>query len=164
VSDCKVLLKIPFLLWFRLQRDLKYKGKGQHESGAFLLGKRNGTSGRKIISYICYDELDPEAYSTGICRMSGEGMAALWGLCNKHQYTVLADAHTHPTDYTAQSPSDKRNPMISRRSHLAMVIPCYAVKLRLGLKGIGIYEYQGDYQWRTVDPTDGKPGVILTLW
>ena len=51
-------LRMSMWLWLRLFRQLRRRGRGQRESGAFLLSKQGA---RRITKFICYDDLDPTA-------------------------------------------------------------------------------------------------------
>lgn len=68
-SDASIAeIRLPVFLWARLVRQLRRRGGGRRESGAFLLSRQHGTSAR-VSAFICYDDLDPHAYQWGL---SGE--------------------------------------------------------------------------------------------
>lgn len=136
-------LKIPTMLWRRLFSELRRRSNGSRESGAFLLGR-----GRKVSRFICYDDLDPHALDSGIVRINGGAFVLLWDFCARHSHKVLADIHTHPSDWTEQSWSDRTNPVVAQAGHVAIILPCFAAAKRPSLKGAGIFEYLGDHQWR----------------
>src|SRR5271166_1390760 len=98
-----VRLEIPALLWWRLVRQLKRRGGGRRESGAFLLGK---TGSSKVSCFICYDDLDKSALDTGIIVFRGRGFVRLWEYCKAQAMKVLADVHTHSGAWTGQSEAD----------------------------------------------------------
>jgi hypothetical protein len=56
-------LTIPTKIWEEMIIELKLRGGGKRESGAFLLGP---VGGKAITEYICYDDLDPHSLDTGI--------------------------------------------------------------------------------------------------
>ena len=141
-------LNIPRLLWWRLLLNLRRRGGGYRESGAFLLGKAGSS---KITTFILYDDLDPEALDTGIIVFHGCGFVPLWQYCRRHGMQVIADVHTHPGDWTSQSESDRTHPMISQAGHVGLIVPCLARDIWAGLRGVGIHEYLGNHQWKTWD-------------
>ena len=149
-------VKIPLLLWMRLLRQLRKRGGGHRESGAFLLGK---TGSRKVSRFLCYDDLDPAALESGIVTVHAIGFVRLWEICQKQNLRVLADVHTHPSSWIDQSESDRTHPMVAQRGHLAMILPNYAKPNRKTLGGAAVYEYLGDHQWKFW-PT--KSGPIKT--
>lgn len=158
-SDGTTQLRIPLWTWARLIFDLRRRSAGGGESGAFLLG-RNGSI--RITAYICYDELDPEAYQGGGIAFHAAGYAALWQLCKAKRLQVLADAHTHPTANVSQSPIDMRHPMVPVIGHTAMIVPSLGKTPWWSLKAVGIYEYLGNFKWRA---HAGRPcRVRLGLW
>lgn len=75
-------IKISYFTWLLLVTELRKRGNGRQESGAFLLGKA-GASNRRIETFICYDDLDPNALSSGVVVFNGSGFSALWNICAK---------------------------------------------------------------------------------
>jgi hypothetical protein len=156
-------IRISFFLWWQLVHQLRRRGQGQRESGAFLLGRADKSSG-KVSSFICYDDLDPHAYQSGAIAFHAEGCAALWEHCRNHGLQVLADAHTHPGWGVGQSHIDQENPMIPVKGHTGMILPNFAATVKLSLAGVGIYEYLGGYKWRIHDPAARPARVRLVMW
>jgi len=158
-SDVRRQLRIPRLLWHRLLRDLRARGELRGESGAFVLGNREGSIDRAR-SYVPYDELDPHAIESGIIRFSSEGYSHLWNVCRVRGQRVVADVHTHPADRVEQSNSDQAHPMIPERGHLALIVPRFAQTTSWTLRAVGQHEYLGGSRWKS--PADmGR--VRLTL-
>ena len=81
--------------WFGCLNELRERGHGRHESGCFLLGATHGKKG-KVQKVVYYDELDPKAYSSGVCVLQGDAFTRLWELCRADSVSVVADVHTHP--------------------------------------------------------------------
>lgn len=151
-------LTIPRLLWWRLWRELKRRGAGRRESGAFLLANDGGT---KVRDFLCYDDLDPHALDSGIVVFHGCGYVPLWEHCRACKRRVLADVHTHPGEWTGQSGSDRSNPMISQPGHLALILPNFAQARWPGLRNVGIHEYLGHHQWKRWESSAGRVRVSL---
>lgn len=127
--------------------DLKRRGKNVRESGAFLLSSHDSKTVKK---YICFDDLDPTCL-TGMIEFKNAGFQKLWNQLEKEKLVVLADVHTHPSSWTGQSEYDRTNPMISMRKHIAIIVPHYAKKIFPLKKGIGVYEYMGNYTWKNLN-------------
>jgi hypothetical protein len=85
-------IRLPVLLWARLIFDLRRRGAGKGESGAFLFG-REGETAPRVTAYVCYDEFDPDAYQHGAIAFHAVGYAALWKHCKTNKLEVLADGH-----------------------------------------------------------------------
>lgn len=155
-------ISVPFLLWRRILLDLRRRGRGDGESGAFLLSRENGN---RVTTYICYDDLDPDAYQMGGIAFHAPGYAALWQYCKEKQLQVLADVHTHPGEYVRQSCIDQKNPMVPVVGHMAMIVPDFAQRSRWwSLDGVGVYEYLGDFKWQAYGGSNRPRRVRLTLW
>lgn len=155
-------IRVPILRWRRLILDLRRRGGGRDESGAFLLGAARGKHA-VVSSYICYDDLDPNAYRNGAIVFHAVGCAALWAHCRERRLEILADVHTHPGDGVGQSSIDQRNPMIPVAGHTAIIIPRYAYTSWWTLKGVGVYEYLGCFAWCSYT-SERVQRVALTLW
>jgi proteasome lid subunit RPN8/RPN11 len=131
-------------VWLAGAQELARRTRGRtRESGAFLLGREG--KAKRIEKFVFYDDLDPQALSTGIVHFDGSKFPLLWSICRDEGLYVVADVHVHPGDY-GQSYSDRTEPAIPRAGHIAMILPDFAQReVRPG--GIGIYEYLGNHQW-----------------
>jgi hypothetical protein len=138
-------LRLGRALWTVMTDELHRRTEGVHESGTFLLGRRNGSE-RQVTKVIYYDELDARAYDSGVCVLEADAFGRLWERCVDLGLSVLADAHVHPLG-AGQSRTDRENPMIARPGHLALILPDMA-KPPVQLLSIGLYEYLGDHRWR----------------
>jgi proteasome lid subunit RPN8/RPN11 len=156
-------ITIPILLWRRLILELKKSGQGGSESGAFLLARQSSTTDR-VTAFICYDHLDPNAYQGGAIAFHAIGHAALWEHCRKRELRVVGDVHTHPGRGIGQSGIDQRNPMIPLQGHVAIILPNFGRTRWWTLDDVGVYEYLGDFKWRTHGAIRYKSRVILCLW
>lgn len=141
-----------WLLWQALCHRLRLRGRQRtRESGAFLLGYERENR-KRIVDFILYDDLDPHSLDTGIVHFNGRYFGDLWKLCEARGLSVVADIHVHPGS-AQQSVSDRAHPMISQAGHVAMILPDFA-KPPMRRRNIGIYEYIGRKQWRTIAPED----------
>ena len=85
-------LRIKLSLWKKLVKELKHRGYGERETGAFLLGSKKENT---ITTFICYNDLDPHAFDSGIIIFQGDGYIPLWEYCSKHDLKVLAGGCEH---------------------------------------------------------------------
>lgn len=157
-------IRVPLWLWTSLIFELRRRGKGARESGAFLLGPQDSTHRHRVTRYICYDDLDVSAYQSGAIVFHAAGYAALWQHCREKRLQILADVHTHPANYIRQSPTDQRNPMIPTCGHIAIILPNFGYTPWWSLKAAAIYEYLGDFKWREHDTAQEPRRVILCFW
>ena len=156
-------IKITRGTWRSLVSELERRGQGRRESGAFLLGTR-GDSARKIVRFVCYDDLDPQSLQRGIVTLHASGMSALWDLCREQSLQVLADVHTHPTSDTRQSGTDRHYPMIPVAGHVAMILPDFGDTSRWSMKGIGIHVFEGGGRWTSYRCGAADAPVKLITW
>lgn len=137
-------LLIPRNQWLALMAELRRRGRGKTESGAFLLGKRQGDR-RLFETCVFYDDLDANAYSTGVCVLYSDAFEKLWGLCSSSGLQVLADIHIHEGD-AGQSEADRCNPMVARPGHLALIVERFASD-PVWRHRMGLYRYEGSHAW-----------------
>jgi proteasome lid subunit RPN8/RPN11 len=156
-------VKIPLWLWASVIFDLRRRGGGVRESGAFLLG-RDDRNPACVTSYVCYDDVDPDAYQQGAIAFHANGCAALWQHCRNKQVQLLIDVHTHPGSDVRQSSIDVRHPMLPILGHTAMIVPSFARTAWWSLDAVGVYEYLGGFRWRTHAATARDRRVKLSLW
>ncbi len=148
-------------LWRAGLDELHRRGGGRRESGAFLLGSRDGDRCR-VNRFVFYDDLDPHSLDTGIVIFDGVGYGPLWRMCRETGLQVVADVHTHP-GIARQSPSDRDNPMVAERGHLALIVPEFA-RRRVGPSELGIYEYEGDHRWRDRTGKKASKFFYIGMW
>ena len=130
--------------WLALLAELRRRGAGRTESGAFLLGRREGDR-RVFQGCVFYDDLDPRAYTTGVCVLYADVFERLWALCRARNLQVLADVHTH-LGAASQSEADRCNPMVARPGHLALIVERFAAD-PVWRHRMGVYRYEGAHHW-----------------
>lgn len=161
-SESAPRIRIPILVWRGLVSELTLRGRGNGEAGAFLLGSMTGSSGR-VEAIVYYDDLDDQALLTGGITLHGSGYAKLYETCRERNLEVLADIHTHPGRDIRQSSIDTRQPMMPQVGHTAMIAPRFGRTSKWGLHEVGVYEYLGNFKWRTHPPSDSPRRVGLCL-
>ena len=156
-------IAMTHFFWLRLTGELRRRGRGRRERGAFLVG-RMGDSSRRIVRFICYDDLDPRALERGIVTLHGAGMSALWDLCRKESLTVLADVHTHPGADTRQSDIDRQYAMVPLVGHVAMIVPHFGHTSRWSMNGVGVHVFEGGGKWASYRGGHAGSPVKLVAW
>ena len=148
-------------LWKQTVAELERRGRRRHETGVFLLGTPEGMR-RRVTEVVYYDELDPNAYATGVCVLHGDALAKLWSLCRDQKLMVVADVHTHP-GIALQSVSDRTNPMVAITGHIAIIVPNFA-RWPILPSELGIYEYRGQHQWIDRNQQNTKHFFYTGFW
>ena len=144
--------------WDEMYKQLRLRGQGVRESGAFLLGPEENNS---ITQALYYDDLEPESLDTGAIHITYKSFIALADYCLLNKLTVKADTHTHPGIVTQQSDIDMENPMIKIAGHMALIIPSFALPKKCNLNMLGIHEFiGGGYNWRSYH---FKQGIIKII-
>jgi proteasome lid subunit RPN8/RPN11 len=147
--------------WRRLMRELARRGRGERESGAFLLA-RTGASSRRIKRAVFFDDLDADALN-GAVSIRGEAFGRLWQMCEQDGIRVIADVHTHPGSGVDQSNIDAANPMVARRGHVAIIVPHFA-RRSTNPRNIGFHVYQGDQTWTKAFGEQASVLLRRTWW
>jgi hypothetical protein len=146
VVSPRARLRFATEAWAELLEELRLRGEGKRESGAFLLAERDRDR-RTIARAIYFDDLDPRCLTGGIA-FNGAHFGKLWSICRDNGLTVTADVHTHPGSWVGQSGIDAENPMIARHGHLALIVPDLAAN-DVDPDAVGVHEYLGDDGWRS---------------
>jgi len=146
-------------VWRAGVAELRQRAGGRRESGAFLLGAKKKV--RRIVEFVYYDDIDPNALSTGIVRINGRKLGALWEHCRRTGRSVVADIHVHPGNFR-QSQLDKENPVIPEVGHIAIVLPRYATGTIVP-SDIGINEYLGSRKWKDLN-SNHSPALHIGWW
>lgn len=134
-------------VWRGLMQDLRRRGRGQRESGAFLLARRDDAL-RVVRTWLAYDELAPESLNHGYVRLETSAFSRLWEWCDQRQLHVAADVHTHPWG-PGQSDSDRAFPMIALAGHIALIVPSFALGEPQPID-VSFNVYQGGGRWISV--------------
>jgi proteasome lid subunit RPN8/RPN11 len=148
-------------LWNAGLSEMKRRGAGRRESGAFLLGEENHEI-RQIHRFVYYDDLDPHCLDQGYVRFNGSAYGPLWQICHSSGLKVIGDIHTHP-GAAIQSNSDRQNPMVAIKGHIALIVPCYANKI-VHPGELGIYEYEGSHRWRNHSGKGAARLFYIGIW
>ena len=151
----------PRKLWEHILGQLDRRGERCHEAGAFLLGI-GGPRRLEVTDCVFYEELEPTAYETGVCVLSGYAFAKLWARCRERKLTVVADVHTHP-GVAKQSDSDRTNPMVASAGHVAIIVPHYAIP-PVESAALGIYEYRGGHEWTNRNGNGRSEFLYVGRW
>lgn len=150
--------------WMQGISELKRRGEGRRESGAFLLGTLSNTR-RHIQRFVYFDDLLPNALDAGHIVFERRGYSKLWKLCRELRMQVVADVHTHPKQAFLSS-VDCVNPMIPQAGHIAIVLPHFAQDSfdYHSRTNYGIYRYQGCNTWSDHSGADALKFFYIGRW
>jgi proteasome lid subunit RPN8/RPN11 len=153
------LLEIPAAVWVNLMAHLREQGGGVRESGAFLLGHKTD-AGRVVQRFLPYEQLQPDALRGDYVALNASSFSKLWGVCRAEGMAVVADVHTHPKG-PGQSRSDRANPMVALKGHIALIVPSFA-KGNPRPRDLGLYVYEGNHQWASYSGSEVDRLLRLT--
>ncbi|MEP2670493.1 MAG: hypothetical protein ABJH04_15935 [Cyclobacteriaceae bacterium] len=147
-----VKIRITKELWGKLYSELRDRGNGETESGAFLLGNE---SSNEIIDVLYYDDLEPGCLDSGAIHLTNRTFIRLTNYCHENSLSVKADIHTHPGRFTSQSFIDEENPMIKVKGHIGIIVPFFALPSNCDFKKLGIHEFLGNgFRWKSYKYSD----------
>lgn len=154
-------LRCSASLWRSVMTELDRRGARRHEAGVFLLGTT--VDDRRVAQdVVFYDDLDANAYSTGVCVLHAPAFAKLWAICRERGLSVVADVHTHG-GRAIQSEADRTNPMVARAGHIAIIVPDFA-RPSTRMRDVGIYEYRGNHMWAERSPRRMSGFFYVGMW
>jgi proteasome lid subunit RPN8/RPN11 len=148
--------------WDALIEELRVRGNGDRESGAFLLARADGRHARTVDRIVYFDDVDPTCLTGGITIQSS-GFAALSNICNAHGLRVIADVHTHPGAWVEQSGIDRANPMIATRGHVAVIVPNFAAAA-VRASECGVHVYRGSHTWDAHKGSAARKQLYIGRW
>lgn len=131
-------------VWQSLIEDVRQRGAGIREAGAFLLGHVTGDA-RVVNQWVAYEVLDPAAQDFEYVRLETVAFSRLWRHCETVGMEVVGDMHSHPLG-PRQSPSDRANPMISISGHVALIVPRFA-QGEVHPRDLSFNVYLGNKRW-----------------
>jgi proteasome lid subunit RPN8/RPN11 len=157
----RALVRFSRPQWAALLAELERRGQRRRESGAFLLTPRKG-DGKTVTSIVYFDDLDPDCL-VGHIHLRASAFGKLWSICEQRGERVLADIHTHPHDWVAQSETDQDNPMIAKAGHLALIAPRYA-QGTIATCDVGAHRYVGDAGWESWRGREAAHRIYVGRW
>ena len=157
----KHVLRCSRKIWKDGLIELRRRGGGRRESGAFLLG-RTLKGKRQVLRFVYYDDLDPHCLESGVVVFKSPGYGTLWQLCRETGLSVVADVHTHPT-IAIQSDADRRHPMIAVPGHIALIVPYFANRISHPCE-MGIYKYLGAHMWENCSGKKADRMFYIGRW
>jgi hypothetical protein len=144
-------------VWAGLMADLKVRGRGTRESGAFLLAQADADP-PVVTGWLPYDVLAAESLRYAYVRLESDAFSQLWEFCATKKVKVVGDIHTHPKGPT-QSPSDKKYPMVSFAGHVALIAPWFAQRSPMPYD-VSLNIYLGGGQWESFYRHDAARRIV----
>lgn len=151
------LLRMRRVDWNTMVAELGRRGHSNRESGAFLLGDRDGDQ-RTVTRVVYLDDLDPNCLTGGI-EFDGLAYSKLWDICDAEKRRVIGDVHTHPGRGVHQSSIDAANPMIAQDAHVALIVP-YLAMHPIDAREVGVHRYDGR-RWQTWTGRDAARRLFI---
>lgn len=152
------LLEFAPGVWLALIEDLRRRGRGVRESGAFLLGSQRAGV-RVVTQWLPYEQLDPAALNFEYVRLESAAFGRLWDACAARGLEPVADVHTHPFG-PRQSGSDREHPMISLAGHVALIVPHFA-EGRILPVDVSVNVYLGGGRWKSHFEREAQARIVL---
>jgi hypothetical protein len=94
-------------------------------------------------------------------RTSREAVAALLARARERGFVIVADIHTHPSDWVELSLVDQEHPIEYRVGLPAMVLPSFGTGAP-DLARTGVHVYAGNGRWETLCGEDAVRRVCIT--
>jgi len=136
-------------LWTSTWEGLRVRGWGRREAACVWVGDREGSIERAR-DVIFLDDLPGTVGRPLQHRTSREAVAALLARARDLGMMIVADIHTHPSDWVDLSVVDRAHQIEYRVGLLALVLPHFATTPPT-LHEVGVHEYAGDGEWATFD-------------
>jgi hypothetical protein len=140
---------VPSCIWNDTWIGLRLRGQGRKESAAVWAGCRHNNDERVEAVYFLDDYAGGEQ-CRGYHRVDVEALTEFFVTLQRQKQVIIADIHTHPTDWVGLSPLDESNPIEFRVGLPAIVLPSFA-EPEPSWSISGVHIYRGNGRWRTLD-------------
>jgi proteasome lid subunit RPN8/RPN11 len=154
------LLRMRRAEWDAMIAELGRRGQGRRESGAFLLGDRDGAP-TTVTRVVYLDDLDSNCLTGGIS-FDGLAYSGLWDICDAENRRVIGDVHSHPGAGVRQSSIDAANPMLAQAGHVALIVPHFAMSPTKP-RSVGVHRYDGE-GWHTWTGREAERRLFVGRW
>lgn len=150
---------VSLQLWTSTWNGLQERCAGGNEAACVWLGSRDSDAERAL-EVVYLDDLPGTVGYRLQHRTSRVAVSMMLELARDKKMSIVADLHTHPSDWVDLSEVDRANPIEYRIGLLALVLPSCA----LGLADIGrtgVHEYTGSGNWKTFGPDEHAMRVVI---
>lgn len=153
-------LFVPRRLWSATWEGLRVRGGGRRESACVWAGTREaGVEHAREVIFL--DDLPGTVGRRLQHRTSRAAVAALLQRARDLGLVIVADVHTHPSDWVELSEVDQAHPIEYRVGLVALVLPDFAVGVAdIGV--VGVHEYAGDGLWCTFEGEEVRQRLCVT--
>lgn len=146
-------------LWVSTWEGLQCRSAGQVESACVWLGPRSNTT-QVALEAVFLDDLPGTIGRRLQHRTSRQAVAMLLEVARQKQLSIVADLHTHPSDWVDLSDVDQEHPIEYRVGLIALVLPSFAIGAP-DLARTGVHEYLGNGKWSTLSVEERNTRFIL---
>ena|SRR3569832_1027608 len=152
-------LQVAKKLWVTTWLGLQERSAGQREAACVWLGGR--TRETEIATDIVFlDDLPGTVGRRLQHRTSRQAVAILLELARAKGLSIVADIHTHPSDWVDLSDVDREHPIEYRVGLVAIVLPSFALG-EPDLARTGVHQYLGNGDWERLDGSQSNPRLVL---
>lgn len=142
-------IQISRVLFEETWAGLNRIGRGATEAVAVWGGTRG--SQIEVVKKVYYIDQGGVLRRQRLHRIPAEEINNLFSRLRADGLSIIADVHTHPSEWVGLSPVDEANPTEFRIGFVSVVIPSFGSGTA-SVREIGFHVYEGDGEWRDVDP------------
>lgn len=153
------IISIPAYIWDETVRGLAGRSQGLRESGCIWAGKRNELTWT-VKEVVFLDDLPGVRRHQLYHRMPRVAINKLFELLREKDLQIIADLHTHPTDWVELSDTDKIHPIEYRIGLIAIVFPNFA-QFPHTFINLGVHEYLGSSEWQRLSLSEVNKRIII---
>jgi hypothetical protein len=152
-------LIVPVKIWTMTWEGLRTRSRARYES-ACVWGGRRSDENETVEQVHFLDDLPGVRRHRSFHRTSREATQALFARLHSLGQSIVADVHSHPTEWVGLSETDAGHPIEYRVGLFALVLPRFAIGAPL-LSRVGVHIYLGDGEWQELSAAKAKLGVKI---
>jgi hypothetical protein len=155
------IITISYSNWHLTWQRLRASSNGQAESACIWAGERR--QGNEEVQKVYFlDELPNVQRARLYHRTSREATSRLFEELRRAGHSIIADVHTHPTDWVGLSQTDEAHPIEYRIGLVALVFPFFATG-KMELSRVGVHEYLGSGEWNQLTSEEATSRIQIEL-
>lgn len=153
------IIRISTNLWNETIKGLAEHSQGLRESGCIWAGKRNELTWT-VKEVLFLDDLPGVRRQHLYHRTPRIAINKLFELLREKDLQIIADLHTHPTDWVELSDTDKLHPIEYRIGLIAVIFPYFA-QMKHKFNDLGVHEYLGNGEWQRLPLSEVNKRIII---
>lgn len=145
--------------WEQTWTGLLARGSGRRETACVWAGTREDAC--DVVRHVAFIDDQDEVRGAPYSHVAAPAaVARVLADLRMRGLVIVADLHTHPSNWVGLSDIDQANPIEFRVGLIALVLPNFASGERL-ISRVGVHEYVGEKRWRQLGKYEAATAIVI---